>query len=74
MATQTVVNKFTFTDATASSGKRTITVPYGKTDMSAEDFAGKADIVRAVFSGFGAFGQAWRETETISSKIDISDT
>lgn len=74
MAVQTTtVNKFTFTDATATTGKRTISVPYGKDDLSANDFTGKAAIVAAVYGGFGAFGQAWRETETISSKIYIED-
>lgn len=73
MATTTSAVKFTFSDATATSGRRTISVPYGRDDISADDFSGKAAVISAVYSGFGALGQAWVETERISTKIDISD-
>lgn len=72
MASISTVVKFTFTDATAASGKRTINVPFGSAAITADDFTGAAAKISAVYSGFGALGQAWSETDRIEDKIDIS--
>lgn len=72
MATTTQTGKFTFTDANLG-GTRTINVPFPSNEVTASDFENTASIMSGVWSGFGAYGNWWTNTEVVSDKIDISD-
>lgn len=70
MSSISKTGKFTFTDAN-KGGTRTLTVPFPYDDVDATSFENSASIMSALWTGFGAYGNWWTETDITSDKLDI---